>query len=183
MKKTIKELSSHDLICIHWAEALDVAYRLMANNDIRHLPVVDGAGSIVGLISERDFQRAMYIDQPDFVSGKAPQAEFDPNAKVRDFMSWPVESISENDSIDAAARIMIEKKISSLLVTRGNSISGIVTSNDMLRALLGNQNDNHDKDRTGLVKQLVVELKSKAKSALYNSPIGSIAQALSNAGI
>lgn len=171
MNRTVKDHASQNLTCIHWVESLDQAYRLMNEKKIRHLPVVDDRGAIVGLISDRDFQRAMFIDQPDFVSGKTPQPEFDPRAKVRDFMSWPVETIGESETIAHAARTMIDKKISSLLVIKGADVTGIVTTNDMLRALLERP------------ENLLEDLKSRARSAIYDSPIGTIAQTLSNIGI
>jgi CBS domain-containing protein len=110
MKQSVSRITNHNLVCIYWGEKLEDAYRILTDKNIRHLPVVDHRSEIVGIISDRDFQRAMSIDQPDFSSGKAPQAEFNPLSRIRDFMSWPVESIDEKASVTAAAKRMIDKK-------------------------------------------------------------------------
>jgi CBS domain-containing protein len=167
----LKKFTTRHLIVVHWMSSLSVGFELLRRNQIMHLPVVDDGGSIIGIISDRDFQRAMQIDQADFQSGKVPQAEFDPNARIRDFMSWPVQAISEDSSQAEAARLMLDKRISSLVVTRRDQVVGIVTTEDMLRALL----EQHE--------SFLGELKEDVRSAFYNSTIGQIATALSNAGI
>lgn len=171
MNRSLKEYTTRDLVVAHWMEKMDRAFHMMMNAHVRHLPVVDEGGAIIGIISDRDFQRALQVDQPDFVSGLPPQAEFDPNARVRDYMSWPVEAISEGRSIADAAKLMIDRKISSLIITRGQAVVGIVTTEDLLRALVG--------EREGLLK----EMKTGLQSAIYNSPIGQIAQTLANVGV
>lgn len=146
---------------VHWLEKLDRAYEIMMDVEVRHLPVVDNDLAVIGIISDRDFYRAM----------KEDREEFDPEARVREYMSWPVASIKEEASIAEAARIMVDKKISSLLVIREGRISGIVTTEDLLRALLeSSEGKLHD-------------LKIGLQAAIYRSPIGQIAHALANAGI
>lgn len=170
-KKSIREYTTRDLIVSHWMENLGTAYERMIQAHVRHLPVVDDNHGIIGIISDRDFQRAMQIDQPDFTSGLVAQAEFDPNARVRDFMSWPIEAIKDTASIADAARLMVTKKISALLVISEERVKGIVTSEDLLRSLF-------DEDRGRLE-----ELKEDLQAAIYESPIGQIANTLANAGL
>jgi len=54
---------------------------------------------------------------------------------VREIMSTPVEVIDANASIREAAKRMSEKGIGSLLVVDGNSLVGIVTERDLVRAI------------------------------------------------
>ena len=171
MKQTVSKLANHDLVCIYWAEKLEDAYRMLNDKKIRHLPVVDHRGEIVGIISDRDFQRAMSIDQPDFISGKTPKAEFDPNSRIRDFMSWPVEAIDEDADVAVAAKKMIDRKISSLLVTKRGRVTGIVTTDDLLRVLF---------ETSPVAPESIAE---RVRGGIYNSTIGSIAMALANSGI
>jgi acetoin utilization protein AcuB len=167
----LKRFATRNLVVAHWMEKLSSAFELLNRNEIRHLPVVDDSGSIIGIISDRDFQRAMQIDQPDFVSGKVTKPEFDPNVRVRDFMSWPVQAIDENCTIAEAARAMIDKRISSLIVTRNSDVVGIVTTEDMLRSLLEGS------------ESMFANFKADVRSVFYNSTVGQIANALANAGI
>jgi len=167
----LRKFTTRNLVVVHWLEKLFSAFELLRRNEIRHLPVVDDSGAIIGIISDRDFQRAMQIDQPDFISGKVTQPEFDPNVRVRDFMSWPVEAIDEKRTIAEAARVMIDKRISSLIVTRNSEVVGIVTTEDMLRSLLEGS------------EGMIENLKDDVRSVFYNSTVGQIANALANAGI
>jgi CBS domain-containing protein len=171
MRHSVRDLASKNLIAVHWLDSLDRAYALMTTRGIRHLPVSDDDGNIVGLISDRDFQRAMQIDQPQFASGYVAQPTFDQNTAVRDFMSWPVEAISETASVGDAAKLMIDKKISALLVTRGQAVAGILTTEDLLRALLSSTE--------GKAQRAIESL----ESAFVRSPVGPIAASLGNAGI
>lgn len=167
----LRKFATRNLIVAHWMEKIAGAYELLQRNKIRHLPVVDDAGAIVGIISDRDFQRAMQIDQPDFASGRVAQPEFDLNARVRDFMSWPVDAIEEKSTVADAARLMLDKRISSLIVVRHDEVVGIVTTEDLLRALVT--------EHTSKLQSL----KADVSSVFYNSTIGQIANALANAGI
>lgn len=167
----LRKYTTHNLVVAHWMEKIAGGYELLRRANVRHLPVVDDNGAIVGIISDRDFYRAMQVDQPDFVSGKVTQPEFDPNARVRDYMSWPVEAIDETKSIVDAARIMLDKRISSLIVTRHDQVVGIVTTEDLLRALVTNEHS------------ALKDLRAEIGSMLYNSTIGQIANTLANAGI
>ncbi len=171
MKKSIKFHSAHNFAVIHWMEDMEKAFRKMSAISARHLPVIDDTGSIIGMLSDRDVQHARQADPSDFSFGKTTQPKFDPDATVRDYMSWPVETIDEAQSIADAARSMIEKNISSLIVTRGSLAVAVVTTEDLLKTLL--------EENQGVLRNL----KEIVTSAFYRSPIGSIAQSLSNSGL
>jgi acetoin utilization protein AcuB len=132
------------------------ATAVMRERKVIHLPVILDDGTIVGLLAEKDLPRG-------------ERAPLDSSGIVRDYMSWPVESLDELKSISEAARLMLDKRISALLITRGETIQGLVTTDDLLRALIENE---PPRSRT-------IEL----ESAVYNSPIGSIAQVLADAGL
>jgi CBS domain-containing protein len=122
----VKFEMSKKLITVKWNETLSEAFRLMEEYNIRHLPVLDAYDHLVGILSNRDLQRAMNPQRPGFAEG----------CLVSDFMSWPTITIDENTPIKQVAEGMIDEKISALLVTSGQSnIVGIVTSEDLLRYL------------------------------------------------
>ena len=173
MANSIRTYASHNLVVIHWLEGMQRAFDTMTTASIRHLPVVDDSGGIVGILSDRDLQRAMQIEQPDFNSGKIAQPSYDPGARVRDHMSWPVRTIGEGCTLMEAAREMLDKRISSLLVTKNSHVVGIVTTDDLLRALIDGSNS----------EGRLQELADEARAAIYRSPVGQIAHALANAGI
>lgn len=171
MKTTVQAFTSRDLVVTRWTDSVEDAYLAMRAKGIRHLPVVDDHGLIVGLISDRDMQRAMQVEQPDFTSGYPAKASFDPTSTVRDYMSWPVEVIDEKASVNEAARRMIERKISALMVTRHAEVIGILTTEDLLRALMIS------------VETAADRVRGSVEDFLYGSPVGPIAHAVSSAGL
>jgi CBS domain-containing membrane protein len=171
MRKSIEFHTTHKLTVIHWQDNLELAQRTMKSIPSRHLPVIDDAGAIVGMLSDRDLKRASKPYQDLLESEYIFESQFEAGARVKDYMSWPVETVDEKQSIADAARIMIDKKISSLIVTRESMAVGVVTTEDLLSTLV----EESEKLSTVLVDGLT--------SVFYRSPIGTIAQSLSNAGL
>jgi acetoin utilization protein AcuB len=171
MRKTVDESMTRDLVTVRWDENLERAYLKLKESRIRHLPVIDGEGNLVGIISDRDFQRAMRNDSRDFSSLRMIEADFDPQDRVADFMSWPVRGVSHDIQLQEVTTRMIDEKISAFVVLDGHRVTGIITSEDLLRVLADLLGDN----RLGL--------KVKIRDFAYNSSIGKIADFLGNSGI
>lgn len=55
----VEEFMSRDLVVIRGKEPLAEALRLMSRFKVRHLPVVDEKGNLVGIISIRDIESAI----------------------------------------------------------------------------------------------------------------------------
>lgn len=174
MRNSLQTFTSRDVIVTNWMDSLEDAYALMRSKGVRHLPVVDEHGLIVGIISDRDMQRAMQVEQSDFTSGYPARVSFDPQVVVRDFMSWPVETIDEKSSLADAAKLLLHKKISALLVTRGLEVAGIVTSDDLLRALVATADTRVARVRSGF-EEIMFRPNAPA--------VGSLAQSVADAGI
>lgn len=171
MRTNIGLLSSDAIVCIHHKETMQQGYDLMKNIASRHLPVVDDTGSIVGMLSDRDIQRSMVKPEMDGWSPLPFVPSFSSDDLVQEFMSWPIQGIDHSSSIAEAAELLIEKKISCLIVTRDKKAVGIITSEDLLKLLVQEHQNSF---------QLV---KENISGAIYRSPIGSIAHLLSGVGI
>jgi CBS domain-containing protein len=73
------------------------------------------------------------VTHKDIIS-KLVQARIPPEAvTAREVMSTPILSISEDASIEEAARTMVKKHIKKLAVVRDNELVGIITSSDLMR--------------------------------------------------
>ena len=138
MKQTISNHMSKDLITIGWNEKMSTAYQRMMNQKIRHLPVTNEKAEIVGMLSDRDVQRAMISDEdgPQELTWENSKPQFSPEARVKHFMSWPVQTVDQNCDIRWAAELMILEKVSSFLVKNQNQIIGIITAEDLIRILI-----------------------------------------------
>jgi CBS domain-containing protein len=89
---------------------------------VRHVPVEDDTGALVGLISHRDLVRL-------YAQGKAGGGQ---SIAVRDVMKTDLVTVeAETPTLDAL-ELMREKGIGSLPVVSGGKLLGIVTAYDFL---------------------------------------------------
>jgi CBS domain-containing protein len=90
----------------------------MEADDIRHLPVVDAEGSILGMLSDRDILRA--------------RAAYPQPQQVSEIMTKHVHTIAPEAPAEEAAHAMMDFKIDSVAVAAKGKLVGIVTATDFL---------------------------------------------------
>jgi acetoin utilization protein AcuB len=167
----LKTEMTKNLVTVESSKLVEEAYQLMFNNKIRHLPVVDKTGTIVGLISDRDIQRAMHSEVGDSYGFKTESIKFKENTKVSDYMVWPVKSFDVSTDLKLVVQKMIDTKVSSFLIKEDEEIVGIVTTDDFLHLL------HHLLDDEGEEKQFNL-------GDVIDLPLfGRVAQMASDAGI
>lgn len=170
MSTTVKQTMTSSPVTARAKDDLSSAYIRMKREGFRHLPVIDDQGDLVGIISDRDFQRAMWPLDKSENYGLLDRPNFPRDAKVGQFMTWPVITLPEETSLLEAVQMIIQSKISAVAVFRDGQMTGIITHEDLLRVLevlLG---------ETSLTEDQVVY-------ATLRSPISQIAGLLSTAGI
>lgn len=108
------------------------AVELMRRRRIRHLPVVDHAGQLVGIVTDRDLRQIVF--DPAVRERLAQAADALRDLTVREIMTWGPVTVSPDTAIVEAARMMHERKIGALPVLAGGRVMGILTERDVLRA-------------------------------------------------
>lgn len=132
----VQRIMSKKLITVKMGDSLRKAYQMMQECRIRHLPVTDETGAIIGILSDRDVQRAMKPCKNE-LDGNDPQIEFDPKFTAADFMSWPIRSVPTHTSILELVVRMLDEKVSAFVVMDEHHYpKGIVTTDDLLKFLL-----------------------------------------------
>ncbi len=94
------------------------ALQIVEAEELRNLPVVDNQGELVGILSEKDLLRA------------------DANQLVETVMTADVVTVGEYAAIEEAARIMADRRITSLPVMRNRKLVGMITDADLFRIFL-----------------------------------------------
>jgi acetoin utilization protein AcuB len=107
---------------------------LMSENNIRHVPIVDEAKRLVGLVTQRSLLSALRAEESDL-------SQFEVSyilAKIqaRHVMVEDVITIDQDVPVEEAARIMADRRIGCLPVMRGNDLVGIITDNDLFNTML-----------------------------------------------
>jgi len=116
---TAKDLMTPLPVAVDAGAPVSKAVELLASLDIRHVPVVDASGAVVGMISDRD------------VAG-----EVDAKAPVTSVMSAPAICASAEADVKAIAKLMVDHKIGAVAITSGERLVGIVSYVDVLRSLV-----------------------------------------------
>jgi acetoin utilization protein AcuB len=115
-------MRSEDLVTISPVEPIGLAAQLMLWAGVRHLPVVRN-NDVVGILSERDiFRRNGEVGQ--HAAAQEP---------VEKAMRAPVITIGPDETVLAAATLMVSRKVGSLPVVAAQGLLGIVTTTDVLR--------------------------------------------------
>ena len=119
--KTVEQFMVTDLFTIRPDDVLDLAASLMEWKHVRHVPVEDDSGALVGLVSHRDLVHL-------FAIGEASRE----GIPVRDVMKTDLITVDINTPTLEALNIMREKNIGALPVVTDNKLVGIVTAHDFL---------------------------------------------------
>jgi CBS domain-containing protein len=121
-----------DPIAVSPSEDVETAWSLMGEHRVRHVPVVDAGGHLLGLLSQRDVLAA---GGP--LSGSPPPLEAVERTLVADVMTRSVESVGPEDDIRGAAGLMFERKYGCLPVLENRRLVGVLTEADFVRLLAG----------------------------------------------
>lgn len=113
---------------------LQEALEVMAARKIRHLPVIDQAGRLVGFITDRDLRRA--APSPlQAQSDQQAQAVLEETPVERVMMRAPV-TVPSTSPLRAAVELMVTRKFGALPVVDGGRLVGIVSQIDVLKLWL-----------------------------------------------
>ena len=107
------------------------AVELMRSRRLRHLPVVDHDGRLVGIVTDRDLRQVVFDPAVQVRLGRTTEKLRD--LTVRDVMTWGAISVTSATTIRDAARLMHENKVGSLPVVDDDRVVGILTETDVLR--------------------------------------------------
>lgn len=132
--KMVYTIMKNDIITIAETATMKQAADLMRSKRIRHLPVINPSGRIVGILSDRDTRRGSATMNINDFEQTTAQAE---NHQVKNYMSSLILEVRASDPIGEVVKQMIRFKISCFLVVDEYSAPcGIVTSEDMLKYLV-----------------------------------------------
>jgi len=136
-------------VTIEESDSLSMAMHVLKEKKIRRLPVLR-KGKLVGIVTDRDLKAAspseatsLDIWELHFLLGKL---------KIKDVMSKKLITITPKDTIEKAAMVMMERRIGGLpVVDESGALIGILTEDDVFRALVEVTGANLKKTRVSLL--------------------------------
>ncbi len=118
---TVGSLMTRDLFTLRPDDVVDLASGVMEWKRIRHIPVEDADGVLVGIVTARDLLRS------PLAGGEGP-------APVRDIMRTEFPCVGPELSLAEAVPAVLASDLGALLVVSQGRLVGIVTERDLLRA-------------------------------------------------
>lgn len=130
----VNDRMSHPVITVSPKMPMQEAHKMMRDEKIRRLPVVDERGKLVGIVSEGDFLHAAPSDvsslsvwEMNYMLSKIT---------VEKIMIREVITTQADTPIEEAARSMVDNKIGGLPVLKGGELVGIITETDLFKVFL-----------------------------------------------
>jgi CBS domain-containing protein len=126
----VSELMENEVETVAADAPVNDAVSALADCRVSALPVVDGTGRMVGVLSTSDILAS-------------EEEALDPTARerllegtfVRDLMTLHPLTISPDANIQDAARQMLQAEVHRLFVTEGERLIGVISTSDIMRAV------------------------------------------------
>jgi acetoin utilization protein AcuB len=156
-----------ELVTVPPETTLLSAQTILEKNEINHLLVVDSAGELLGIVSDRDLKKS-WASSATTLSKNELMYLLD-QVTVFSIMAKKTIAISPGTTIERAALIMNQRRINALPVIDENELVGIITSSDVITILLeaiGIEKDSARltvlvKDRIGVISDISQSLRDQ----------------------
>lgn len=176
----VKNWMSKNVITVDINESLIDAVKLLKHNDIGRLPVMK-KGEMVGIVTDRDVKRA---SASDAVSLEIHELLYLlSKIKIEEIMTKDPITVPPDYTVEETAEVLLENKISSTpVVDDQDQLVGIITQNDLFRALISLTGERKKgiqfafkvEDRPGSTKELSDIIRN------YNGRLASILSSYQN---
>lgn len=130
----VKDVMTYPPVTIGQGATVGEAWRLMQARRIRHLPVLDDARALVGIVTDRDLRQVILEPALQDQLGAVPRAL--DALTVREIMTWGVVVTTPETELGRVARIMRHQRIGALPVVSGKEVVGMLTAADVIQALI-----------------------------------------------
>jgi CBS domain-containing protein len=141
----VKDVMTQNVISVQPNEPVLKAARLMLQNRISGLPVIDKDGELIGIVTEGDFLRRSELGTQrrrpkwlEFIVGPGRLADeyvHSSGRKVDEIMTPDPCVVTENASLEKVVELMERRHVKRLPVTRGGRMVGIVSRSNLMHAL------------------------------------------------
>lgn len=105
----------------------------LAEHNVGALVVVDGAGVVTGIVSERDVVRRLHQHGPDLL-----------RRRVGDIMTTIVATCGPQDSVDELSALMTQRRIRHVPVLVDGTLAGIVSIGDVVKSRMDELEQNQE---------------------------------------
>lgn len=127
----VRDLMTPDPFTLQPRDTLAALYDLMDSHRVRHVPIVDADGELVGLLTHTDLAMSALGSLSDLPLSQ--ERDLLQRRRVREVMVTDLETVEPDTSLAEAATTLFENKIGCLPVVEGSRLVGILTESDFVR--------------------------------------------------
>ncbi len=141
----VKDVMTRNVISVQTSDPVLKAARLMLQNRISGVPVVDKQDALVGVVTEGDFLRRSEIGTQrrrpkwlEFIVGPGRLADeyvHTSGRKVEDIMTPDPYTVDEDETLEKVVELMERRHVKRVPVVRGGRMVGIVSRANLMHAL------------------------------------------------
>jgi CBS domain-containing membrane protein len=126
---TVAEIMTREPYTLGPDNTLEDARQMMTDYHIRHIPIVTDAGTLIGLISQRDVISA---EGSNVLNAADNGGTFDRYVAASTIMTTPVKTTQESTGLRSTALYLQKHKLGCLPVLNNGRLSGIITDSDFV---------------------------------------------------
>jgi CBS domain-containing protein len=151
---TVNEVMQREVLAVDADWSLEELAGFLVDNNISGAPVTEENGELIGVVSMTDILRHgsmpdngedaddthdVYLYELERQLGHEELRMFharnESSVQVRDIMTPMIFKVEEDTSVQEVAETMLRGRIHRVFVTRGSTLTGIVTALDMLQVI------------------------------------------------
>ena len=147
-QRRVGDIMTTDVITVGPQTSVGEIAHLMSEYDISGLPVLDGSGKILGIVTDLDMMvrntrfkmptfftildSIIYLETPHHFKERLEHVL---GATAEEIMTEEVVTIAPDATIEALAEVMVDKEINPILVVEAQRLVGIVSRSDIIRQM------------------------------------------------
>ena len=126
----VEEFMTSELSTLRETDLLGDARKIITDKHIRHIPVTDDQGKLLGLVTQRDVLAAT---EPELLNQEAGASDaHGADIRLSNIMRRDISVINKTDSLRKAAIYMQSHKYGCLPVVSDHRLVGIITDSDFI---------------------------------------------------
>ena len=137
MKTSVKEIMTTQVVAVKLGASFKEMAAALRQNRVSAFPVVDDDGKVIGVVSEADMlaKEVLNADHTGTITAMLHRREQDKadGLTARDLMTHPAVTVTPDDSVEQAARLMYTLQVKRLpVIDRSGGLVGIISRTDVL---------------------------------------------------
>ena len=137
MKTSVKEIMTTQVVAVKLGASFKEMAARLRENRISAFPVIDDDGKVIGVVSEADMlaKEVLDADHAGTITAMLQRREQDKadGLTARDLMTHPAVTVTPDDSVEQAARLMYTLRLKRLpVIDRSGGLVGIISRTDVL---------------------------------------------------